>query len=202
MAPRTEHVQAPGSVRPNDTDHKQRLELTEEQLEVRTRAVPAGVVRLHKRVVSEIRMIEVTVRREELVVERVSADDLSQRRMDPADEPDETPLLAHQLRPNESFCIPLVEEEIVVQTRPTVVEEVVVGKRLVETTQVVSATVRREQARVETIGNVDVRTRSQPKWLTVLLSAAAEWQDASSLERKNRFANPDTFIVMTRRCAL
>ncbi len=160
MKSSTEQLYAAGARR-SDSNRKQRLQLAEEQLKVRTRPVPAGVVRLHKRVVTETRTIEVTVRREELVVEHVSAHDVSQGPRGPADTPNDSLPLSHPLQPDESFCIPLIEEEILVQTPPTVVEEVVVGKRLVATSQVVSATVRREQARVRATGDVDLKSRPE-----------------------------------------
>jgi uncharacterized protein (TIGR02271 family) len=49
------------------------VKLSQEQLHVDTEWVVAGHVRLRRRVISETRMIEVTVRREDLVVETDAA---------------------------------------------------------------------------------------------------------------------------------
>jgi uncharacterized protein (TIGR02271 family) len=140
------------------TDQGRRLELVEEELQPRTEAVQAGVVRIRKQVVSETRTIEVAVRREELVVERYAAARPAERPEDAASEPPPAAAAAEvrDLQPGETLRIPLIEEEIVVQTRPMVVEEVIVGKRLVRATRSVTGTVRREQARVQTTGDVQV----------------------------------------------
>jgi uncharacterized protein (TIGR02271 family) len=139
-------------------DQGRRLELVEEELQVRTEAVPAGVVRIRKQVVTETRTIEVAVRREELVVERYPAAGQAERPGDQTGEPLGAAAAAQvrDLQPGETLRIPLIEEEVVVQTRPMVVEEVIVGKRLVRATRSVTGTVRREQARVQTTGEVQV----------------------------------------------
>ena len=53
--------------------------------------------------------------------------------------------------------IPLMEEEVDVQKRAVVKEEISVGKRQVQDTETVSDTVRREEARIESQGDVGIR---------------------------------------------
>jgi len=57
-----------------------------------------------------------------------------------------------QMKPGETFRIPIIEEEVVIQKRPMVVEEITLGKRTIEETQEVSDTLRREEARIEEHG--------------------------------------------------
>jgi len=51
------------------------------------------------------------------------------------------------------------EEEISVEKKPVVKEEVTVGKRVVQDTARVAGDVRKEEVRVEREGDVDVRGR-------------------------------------------
>ena len=118
----------------------QRLELREEELDVDTRQVKAGEVRLRKEVVTEQKNIEVPVSREEVVIERhkVSGRDATDQTLDD----------------DEEIRIPLMEEEVDVQKRAVVREEVSLGKRRVQETKTVSDTVRREEARIDAEGDV------------------------------------------------
>ncbi len=102
----------------------------------------AGEVEVRKDVTSERRTIEVPVRREEVYVERTpgSGRSASDARMGETD-----------------VRVPVHEEEVTVEKRPVVTEEVRVGKREVEDTERFTDTVQREEAHVETEGNVDAR---------------------------------------------
>jgi len=124
-------------------EDRDRLELREEELDVGKRQVQAGEVRVRKDVVTEQRNIEVPVTREEVVIERhpVTGQEV------PDDALDE----------DEEIRIPVMEEEVEVQKRARVREEVSIGKRRVEETRNVSDTVRREEARVESQGDVNIR---------------------------------------------
>lgn len=126
----------------NVAEGDERLELREEQLDVDTRKVQAGEVRVRKEVHTEQRNIEVPVTREEVVIERhpVSGREASSANLG-----------------EEEVRIPLMEEEVDVQKRAVVREELSVGKRQVQDTEKVSDTVRREEARIESQGDVGVR---------------------------------------------
>jgi len=136
------------------------IELVEEELRARTRAVQTGEVTIRKEVVSETRTIEVPVRREELVIERRPVD---RRPVDSGRANTEADPLVEQLvarlrhmRSGETLRIPIIEEEVVVHKQPVVVEEISVGKRISQETQNVSETVRREEAHVESHGEADL----------------------------------------------
>ncbi len=99
-------------------------------------------VQIRKDVVEEQRTIDVPVTREEAVVERRPVEPR------PADAP---------VGEGETIRVPLRGEHAEVEKRPVVTEEIEVGKRQVQDTERVSGTVRREEARVEREGDVDVR---------------------------------------------
>ena len=119
------------------------VELREEELRARKQDVEAGAVNIRKEVVSEQQTMEVPVTREEVYVERHSVD-----RREASDRP---------IGEGESIRVPVREEEVTVEKRPVVREEIRVGKQEVQETERVSDTVRREEARIEGEGGVDVR---------------------------------------------
>ena len=118
-----------------------RIPVREEELQAHKRRVETGAVRVRKEVVTEHRTIEVPVQREEMVIERRA----------PTGEP------------IEEIRIPVSEEQVTVEKRPVVTEEVTVGKRVVAGTERVGGEVRREEVRVEREGDVDVRGNATDK---------------------------------------
>jgi uncharacterized protein (TIGR02271 family) len=133
------------------------VELVEEQLQARTRPVETGEVTIRKEVVTETKTIEVPVRREELVIERhpVERKAFDARESGGAADPLVEQLIdrLRHMQSGEVLRIPIVEEEVIIHKRPVVVEEVTLGKRLVQETQTVKDTVRREEARIEEQGD-------------------------------------------------
>ena len=112
-----------------------RIAVREEELQAHKQLVETGEVRVRKEVVTEHRTLEVPVQREEVVIERRT----------PTGEP------------VEEIRIPVREEQVTVEKRPVVKEEVTVGKRLVQGTEQVGGEVRKEVVRVEREGDVDIR---------------------------------------------
>jgi uncharacterized protein (TIGR02271 family) len=111
-----------------------RIQLREEELQAHKQRVETGAVRVRKEVVTEHRTIEVPVQREEIVIERQA----------PTGEP------------IEEIRIPVSEEQVTVEKRLVVKEEVTVGKRVVEGIERVGGEVRKEVIRVEREGDVDI----------------------------------------------
>ena len=128
--------------RTRTADTGERLELREEELRAQRRSVETGEVQVRKEVVEEGRTLEVPVTREEVYIERrpVEGRQVSDR---PIDE-------------GETLRIPVREEEVTVEKQPVVREEIEIGKRQVQDTEQVSGTVRREEARLEREGDVEV----------------------------------------------
>ncbi len=131
-----------GEYATDEAKDEQRMRLHEERLSVNKETQQAGEVRLRKEVVTENQQIDVPVRHEEVYVERRAAgvqDDVSD-----ADFGDD-----REVR------VPVMREEVTVETHPVVTEEVAIKKRQVEETQTVGGAVRKERARVETDGDVN-----------------------------------------------
>jgi len=148
---------------------QQRLQLREEELRAQKRQVETGQVSLGKDVVEENRTIDVPVTREEVTIDRRPVE---RRASDqPIDETDKT------------IEVPVREERVDMEKRPVVYEEVAVGKRTVTESQTVSDTVRREEARIERDGDVNVRgwTDAMPtyrqRWQQRYGSAGGRWED-------------------------
>jgi uncharacterized protein (TIGR02271 family) len=142
---------ASGSARDGD-----RLQLREEELHVEKRPVETGQVTLSKDVVEQQRTIDVPVTREEVTIERRPVE----RR--PSDSP---------IEEGRTIEVPVREERVEVDKEPVVYEEVAVGKREVGETQTISDTVRREEARLERHGDVNVSG-----WNEAMPSYRERWQ--------------------------
>ena len=118
-----------------------RVRRVEEELVAGTREREVSAVRVRKRVVTEHRRMEVPIRREEVVVERVPVEgEASEARIG-----------------DDEVVIPLTEEEVVVEKRPVAKEEVRIRKEVVEDTEVVEEDVRREEVDID-----DQSTRRTP----------------------------------------
>jgi uncharacterized protein (TIGR02271 family) len=163
-----------------------RLQLRQEELVARKQQVQTGQVQIGKEVVSEQRTLEVPVTREEVYVERRPVE----RRV--ADRP-----IGDQ---NQVLEVPVREEQVTVEKQPVVYEEVELGKRAVQDTQQVSGTVRREEARIEQQGNVNVQGATsstgnrlqswdeampayRTRWQQQAGSSGGRWEDAEASYR-------------------
>lgn len=140
---------------------EQRVPLYEEELVPRTVSVQTGELRVRKRIVTETRTIEVPVRREEVIVERVSVPHAQSIIVEDGPTADESRLETEEpiseLGADQDVTrIPVREEQIVLQKRVVVREYVTVSKRIVEQTRHVSGTIRREEPRAETEGKAPV----------------------------------------------
>ena len=127
---------------PRTGEAERSVELREEQLRARKDTVEAGEVALRKDVVTEQKTVDVPVTHEEVVVER---------------RPVTGRPAGGEIREGEEIRVPVREEQVRLDKEAVVTEEVNVGKRPVTETERVSGTVRREEARVETEGDVDAR---------------------------------------------
>jgi uncharacterized protein (TIGR02271 family) len=107
----------------------------EEELTATTRPVERGQVRIEKDVVAEERTLDVPVTEEKLVVHRRVVDR-------------DAPVGAEAFQ-EETIEVPLRSEEVDVQKRSRVVEEIEIGKETVQHTERVADTVRREEVRVD-----------------------------------------------------
>jgi uncharacterized protein (TIGR02271 family) len=128
------------------TREEERLTRTEEELAIGKREVSRGEVRVGKHVETEHVSEPVTRRREEVVIER--------RPVEAGARGDAATIGEAEVR------VPLMEEEVIVEKRPVVKEELVIGKRVVEERDVVEAEVRREEFDIDNDVDVNARNRS------------------------------------------
>lgn len=105
---------------------------SEEELRVGKREHKVGEVDVHKSVETERVRTPVTVHREEVEVERRPASGNARAEFG-----------------DREIRVPVTEEEVVVEKRPRVVEEIVVRKRDIEDTEFVDETVRKERVEIE-----------------------------------------------------
>ena len=125
------------------------ISLKEESLTAHTQSIEVGAVFIRKEVIIEERTITVSVQREEVVIEHRAL--LTQGT--PPDDPSGTLV---ELAPGQTIRIPIREEQVFLEKRPIVTEELIVGKRTVQETKHFSDTVRREVPHLERTGDVVV----------------------------------------------
>jgi uncharacterized protein (TIGR02271 family) len=144
------------------TEDERSVQLREERLRAEKETVRAGEVALRKEVVTEQKSIDVPVTHEEVVVER---------------RPVEGRPAAGDMREGEQIRVPVRDEQVRLDKQTVVTEEVSVGKRPVVETERVSGTVRREEAHVETTGDVIVRdTAGAGGWGAAMPAYRSHWQ--------------------------
>ena len=120
----------------------QTVQVKEEELEARKQPVETGEVKVRKEVHTEHQTMDVPVQREEVVVERHAPTGRG---------------ATSDIKEGEEIRVPVTEEQVAVEKKPVVKEEVTVGKRVVQDTERIGGEVRKEDVRVEREGDVDVR---------------------------------------------
>ena len=127
-----------------DDATSQRLERREERLVADVRQDRSGAVRLRRSVVEEPRELDVTVRHDEVDVERRPVDRPLADGEQPVTEQDDTTVVL------------VVEERLEVRTVPWVVEEIHVHRRVASEQRHVTGTVRKERFQIETEGDIEI----------------------------------------------
>ncbi len=112
------------------------LPVIEEQVHIEKRIVESGVVRVSKKVHEEKVMVDVPVIHEEHDVERVEINQYV----------DEAPTVRYD---GATMIIPVLREEVIVQKRLVLVEELRIKKKLVQTKKQEEVTLRKEEVIVE-----------------------------------------------------
>ena len=147
----TRPVSAPGHAtagRVGDT-----IEVKEERLHAEKRPVETGEVTVRKEVHTETKTIEVPVKREEVVIERTAVHGRAATGV----------IAPGDIAEGEVIRIPVSEEQVHLTKEAVVTEEVKVGKRVVQDTETVSGQVRKEEVKVEQVGDVAVKTHGTGK---------------------------------------
>ena len=133
---------AAGTATAGSHEEEEHLRLHEERLNVDKERVQTGEVNVGKHVVEEQQTLEVPVEREEVYVER--------RAVNEETTPGTAGLTDKGVYDDgDSIHVPVSEERVEVSKKDVVSEEIVVGKRKVQDTEVVNETVRREEADID-----------------------------------------------------
>ena len=128
------------------------IPVREEELSVHKQLVETGEIIIHKEVITEDKTITVPVSREELVIERRPA---STQASDPT--LNEGEKLSEALSDGEMLRIVLHEEQVHVEKQTVVKEEILISKRQVQETKHIEETLRREEAHIERVGDVNIQ---------------------------------------------
>lgn len=123
------------------TEDNGNLRLRKEELDINKKRVQTGEVELSKEIVEEQKTVDVPVTHEEVVIERRSINN------EASDSP---------IGESETIRIPVSEEQVDVDKHTVITGEVSAHKREVEETKHVDETLKREEARVNSTGDVDV----------------------------------------------
>jgi uncharacterized protein (TIGR02271 family) len=117
------------------------LRLRKEELDINKSRVQTGDVEFSKEIIEEQKIVDVPVRREEVVIERRTLNN------EQSDSP---------ITDEESIRIPVSEEVVDVDKRTVITGEISAHKREIEDIRHIDETLRREEARVNKTGNPDV----------------------------------------------
>jgi len=122
-------------------DDDAKLLLRKEELDIDKSRVQTGEVEFRKEIIEEQKIVDVPVTREEVVIERRTLNN----------EQSDSPITDEQ-----TIRIPVFEESVDVDKHTVVSGEISAHKRNVEDTKHIDETIKREEARVNKIGNPDV----------------------------------------------
>ncbi len=123
------------------TDEDGKLRLRKEELNIAKSKVQKGEVELSKEIIEEQKTVDVPVMREEVVIERRTLNN----------EESDSPITDEG-----TIRIPVSEEKVDVDKHTVITGELSAQKRAIEDTAHIDETLKREEARVNKIGNPDV----------------------------------------------
>jgi len=127
------------------------IPVREEVLQAHKQLVVTGEVLIRKKIITEEKTITVPITREELVIERrPGSGEL------PAQPVSEDETLEEALKDGGTLRIVVREEQVRVEKYPVVKEEIVISKRQILETKHISDTLKREEAHLEAVGNVNI----------------------------------------------
>ncbi|URZ17458.1 YsnF/AvaK domain-containing protein [Clostridium felsineum] len=124
-----------------DTENDAKLKLRKEELDINKDKVQKGEVELGKEIIEEHKVVDVPVKHEEVVVERKSLNN----------ETSDSPITNEQ-----SIKIPVSEEKVNVGKHTVLTSEVSAHKNEIENTQHIDETLKREEAKINKIGDANI----------------------------------------------
>ncbi|HEY8889301.1 MAG TPA: YsnF/AvaK domain-containing protein [Clostridium sp.] len=123
------------------SDDDAKILLRKEELDIAKDSVHKGDVEFGKEIIEEQKSVDVPVMREEVVIERKSLNNVAS----------DSPITEEQ-----TIKIPVSEEKVHVDKHTVVTSEISAHKRSIEGTEHIDETLKREEARVNKIGNADI----------------------------------------------
>jgi uncharacterized protein (TIGR02271 family) len=149
---------------------EQHMHLREEQLQIGKQTVQTGTVGLRKEVVTEQKTVDVPVTHEEIYVERRPG----------SGQQSDTPI-----GEEETYRIPVREEQVSVSKQPIEKEEIILRKQQVQGVHRVNETVRHEEAHVEREGDAPFQNRERES----RFQNRERESRSQNRERESRFQN-------------
>jgi uncharacterized protein (TIGR02271 family) len=145
----------------NTAKQQQTLQLHEEQLTISKNQVQAGEVQIRREAVEEQKTLTVPVTHEEVYIERrpVTGSQAANSTTASASAGN-TAAGGTAMGKNEVIRIPVMEEHITVNKTPVVTEEIIISKREVQEMQLVTDTVKHEEAHLESTGSPVIQGES------------------------------------------
>jgi uncharacterized protein (TIGR02271 family) len=122
------------------SENLEELELLSESLHIDTEMIRDGEISIRKEVIVETQVIHVPVKREELVIERRSADGKS----------------VELLHGQNQLRIPISKERVIIKKEPVISEVVTIRRRTIGETKKISEMVRHEDLRIDGEGGVNI----------------------------------------------
>lgn len=157
------------------TADEMHVQLREETLTPVKQAVQAGEVQINKVVHEKQEQVPVTLRHEEVVIERHAVDR-------PATDKDMNDMT------DQTISVPVYEERAELQKQTRVTEEVSIGKRAQEQQETLTGTTHHEHLEVNETGNVQVSgdagkmgtAKTTQSWSEVMPTYRSHWQQSHS----------------------
>ena len=143
---------------PAQVENMHTVQLREEVLEPHIQSVEIGEVFIRKVVVTEEKTITIPIMREELVIEhRAISPDQPTDQCSHSDHSNYLIGRIVEIGEDETIRILVRSEQVLIEKRPVVTEELLVRKRKVQEVQRYTDTVQREEVHIEREGEVEVR---------------------------------------------
>lgn len=130
-----------GDTKKETTDDAATLRLRKEKLDITKSKVQKGEVELGKEIIEEQKTVDVPLTHEEVVIERRPLNN------EACDSP---------ITNEETIRIPVSEERVDVDKHTVITGEISAHKRAIEDTEHIDETLKREEAKINRIGNPDV----------------------------------------------
>lgn len=167
---------------PNISEEK-RIELREEKLKVDKHRVLAGEVTVDKYIIENDQTIDVPVSHEEIYIERR-----------PVSRSENLGSIIADLKDGEVVRIPLMEEKVDVTKTSAVREEIVIGKRRIDSVETIHDTVKSEQIRINDPTNTIRDTQYVSKEDQNIVDKAKDTLRSKKNDEKTAFVDDETVI--------